>query len=196
MPTAPAITLTATLDDLTGAAAGSTANAAKLRISLCGFGPVLPKIAGTAMLARVGPFDFYSSGAQISTLIFGNDQITPPGTYYSIEILDGEDNVVQCGAYSLTGAGTQDLSNLAQIVPPFGFLLGGLVMAGTDSPNPATKIAGAIPGTVYTAPGNVVMVFYNGVQQRPGIDYNAVGNTITLTFSTALGDNVYALCVV
>ena len=60
MPAAtPNITLTATLDDLTGAAAGSTANPAKLRIMLCGFNPDLPRITGTTMLARVGPFTFY-----------------------------------------------------------------------------------------------------------------------------------------
>jgi hypothetical protein len=113
----PAITLTATLLDVLGAAAGSVANPAKLRICLCGFGPVLPKIAGTGMLARVGPLDVFSSGATISTLIFGNDVILPAGTYYSIEILDGSDNVVQCGAYKLTGSGPQTLDGQTQIVP-------------------------------------------------------------------------------
>ena len=64
----------------------------------------LPYIANTALLAKVGPMDFYStSGSPLVITLFGNDQITPAGTYYTIEVLDGEDNVVQCGAYVLTG---------------------------------------------------------------------------------------------
>src|SRR5690348_879931 len=100
--TTPNTTLTATLDDLTGVALGSLALAAKLRITLCGFGPVLPKITGTAMIAQAGPKSFFSTGSPLSIPLWGNDQITPAGTFYTIEILDGEDNVVQCGAYRFT----------------------------------------------------------------------------------------------
>lgn len=187
--TTPNTTLTAKLDDLTGVSAGSIANPAKLRITLCGFGPVLPLIAGTAMLARTGPFALYSTDSSgITTSLWGNDQITPSGTFYSIEILDGQDNVVQCGAYQFIGGGTFDLSNAAQIVPPYGFVIGGLVVKPTT---------GAYPGTTYTAPGFVIGVFYNGTLQRPVIDYtlNALRTVITLNFSTELGDNIYALCV-
>ena len=187
MATTPNTTLTATLDDLTGAAAGSLANPAKLRITLCGFGPILPLISGTAMLAKTGPFAIYSTGGAITTALWGNDQITPSGTYYSIEILDGEDNVVQCGAYQFTGGGTFDLSNAVQIVPPYGFFLGGLVVR---------QCTGAIPGHSYSAPGFIIAVFYNGVLLRPTIDYNLSGPyTINLTFSTELGDNIYVECI-
>lgn len=189
MPAAtPNITLTATLDDLTGAAAGSTANPAKLRIALCAFGPVLPLIAGTAILAKTGPFSVYSTGNAISVTLWGNDQITPNTTFYSIEVLDGEDNVVQCGMYKFTGGpATIDLSNAVQIVPPYGFSLGALAVAVTSR----------VTLAVYQAPGLVVGVYYNGILQRPGIDYNmsGAGTTINLTFSTELGDNIYALCV-
>jgi hypothetical protein len=196
MPATPNITLTATLEDFTGAAAGSVANPAKLRIALCGFGPVLPRVTGTTMLARTGPFDEYSTGAALSITLFGNDQITPTGTYYSIEILDGEDNVVQCGAYIFTGSTTIDLSNAAQIVP------GGYVPS-----LPQLKYlpcAGAVPGTIYTAPGPIVALFYNGValpagQALPTLSYTAVGNVATLNFTTQTGapnDRIDALCVV
>jgi hypothetical protein len=186
--TTPNTTLTATLDDLTGSPAGTLASPSKLRIALCGFGPVLPLIAGTSMLARTGPFAVYSTGSAISIVLWGNDQITPSGTFYSIEILDGEDNVVQCGAYQFTGGGAIDLSNAVQIVPPYGFFLGGL------SVQPCT---GAVPGTVYVCPGLVIGVFYNGVLQRRSIDYtlSGAGTIITLNFSTEVGDNIYALCV-
>jgi hypothetical protein len=147
MPATPNITLTATLETIAGAAAGSTANAAKLRIALCGFGPSIPTIAGTAIIASTGPNAFYSTGTPISTLIYGNDQITPAGTFYSIEVLDGEDNVVQCDNYQLTGSGTQDLSNLTPMTPPAaqpgGYILapaaaGALVMNAAGSPGGLT----------------------------------------------------------
>lgn len=186
MPTTPNITLTATLDDLTGAEAGSSTAPAKLRIALCGFGPTPPVIPGTAVLARVGPFDVLDSGAGISTALWGNDQITPSGTFYSIEILDARDNVVQCGAYTFTGSGTMDLSNAVPIIPPYGF--------------PALRLApaactGAVPGSSYLAPGYVIAVYVNGLLQRPAVDYTSVGAVITLLYTTELGDNVYALCI-
>ncbi|MGA9668394.1 MAG: hypothetical protein WBQ94_04255 [Terracidiphilus sp.] len=185
MPLSPNITLTATLEDLTGAAAGSTASPAKLRITLCGFGPVLPEIAGTAMLARVGPFSIFSTGGAISTALWGNDQISPSGTYYSIEILDGEDNVVQCGAYVFTGPGgtTIDLSNAPQITP----------QAVPQIFNMTRKaLTGAVPGRVFTVPtplwgNNVLSVDYKGLLQRPPTDvtpdYTLAGQTVTMTFS-------------
>lgn len=52
---------------------------------------------------------------------------------------------------------------------------------------------GAIPGTVYTAPGKVVAVAYDGNLQ-PESEYSIAGNVITLNFSTQDGDTVYALC--
>ena len=56
--------------------------------------------------------------------------------------------------------------------------------------------AGAVPGTVYTlnyAPSLILGVFYNGLLQRPGVDYTVVGAIITLGFTTVSGDVVYAL---
>ena len=56
--------------------------------------------------------------------------------------------------------------------------------------------AGAVPGTVYTlnyAPSLILGVFYNGVLQRPNVDYTAVGAVVTLGFSTTTGDVIYAL---
>jgi hypothetical protein len=42
MNVAPAITLTANLEDFTGTEIGSAASPASVRIALCGFGPTLP----------------------------------------------------------------------------------------------------------------------------------------------------------
>ena len=117
MPATPNITLTATLEDLEGAAAGSVANPASLLIALCGFGMKLPTITGTSMLAKIGPFAVRSSGGVISIPLWGNDQISPANTYYTVTVLDGDGNVVQCAAYRFTGSGTIDLSNAMPFVP-------------------------------------------------------------------------------
>lgn len=57
--------------------------------------------------------------------------------------------------------------------------------------------SGVIPGNSYTL-ANVPTVLYafywNGIFQRPGIDYTLSGQTITMTTSaTSAGDNVYAV---
>lgn len=117
MAITPYITLTADLQDVTGAAAGTSTSPAVLRIALCGFGLTLPCIQGTSNLARVGPQDFYDDGTGLSIELWGNDQIFPSGTYYAITLLDSDGNILQCGAYQFIGAQTIDLSNAPQIYP-------------------------------------------------------------------------------
>jgi len=114
----PQINLSVTLKDLSGVQIGDATAPAIILITLCGFGPVLPRIAGTAMLAKTGPWRTNYVGSTVTIPLWGNDQITPGGTFYTIEILDGQGNVVQCGAYSFTGSGTVDLSSASQITPP------------------------------------------------------------------------------
>lgn len=184
MPITPQITLTATLQDVSGTAAGSTASPAVLRIALCGFGLTLPCIVGTSNLARVGPEDFYDTGSGLSVTLWGNDVINPLGTYYAITILDGDGNILQCGSYQFTGTQDIDLSSAPQIVPSNSLEL--------------ALCSGAVPGTVYTAPGIVVGALYNGVFLRPGTDYTLSGNgkRINLTFTTETGDTISALCTI
>lgn len=189
----PGFTLTATLQTIAGGAAGSASDPARLAIVLCGFGLALPSVAGTSTLAQRKYELLFVSGSPVSQLLWGNDSITPAGTWYSISLIDGNGNIVQTGDYLLTGSGG-DLSTLVPIVPPYGF------------PLPSLKYlpcSGAVPGTVYTAPGTVIAVTYNGVFLRPSIDYTlAGGTTITLDFSTQTGDDddgngppIYALCI-
>lgn len=68
------------------------------------------------MVAKTGPFDYYDKGSGITTPLFGNDQITPAGTYYEIAVIDGEENVVQCAAYIFTGTQEIDLSDAVPVV--------------------------------------------------------------------------------
>lgn len=56
---------------------------------------------------------------------------------------------------------------------------------------------GVIPGNAYTlsfVPSVLFAFYWNGVFQRPGIDYTLLGAVITMTSSaTSSGDNVYVV---
>lgn len=135
MPATPNITLTATLQDITGAAVGSAANPVKLCIALCGFGAQLPRIGGTSMLARVGPMYLESAtGVFTAVKLWGNDAITPAGTYYTISLIDGQGDVVQCAAYQLAGSGSFDLSNLVSIFPAVPIPSTGYIFVPSSTP--------------------------------------------------------------
>lgn len=98
MPITPGITLTANLQSVLGGAALG----GYLRITLCGFGPVLPCVAGTGMLADAavpqvkGP---QVGSTPLSQVLYGNDVITPASTFYEIALLDQNRNVIQSGMY-------------------------------------------------------------------------------------------------
>ena len=56
--------------------------------------------------------------------------------------------------------------------------------------------AGVIPGNAYTctySPTTLIGFYWNGVFQRPGVDYTVAGAVITMTNATASGDNVWAV---
>jgi hypothetical protein len=57
--------------------------------------------------------------------------------------------------------------------------------------------SGVIPGNAYTLTNTPTVLFgffWNGVFQRPGIDYTITGSVLTFTSSaTSSGDNVYAV---
>lgn len=112
----PNITLTATLDDQTG----QPVLKGQLIITLCGFGLELPKIVGAAMYAKVGPVEFTlptgeTQGGGIK--LWGNDQITPSGTFYAIAVVDDKKNVIQTNMYQFTGSQVLDLSDAVPILP-------------------------------------------------------------------------------
>lgn len=113
MPLTPQITLTATLQDQSG----QPLPKAQLIITLCGYGPTLPCIIGTSMLAQVGPVEYTLLNGTANIPLWGNDVITPAGTFYSIQVVDNKKNIVQAGIYQFTGSGTIDLSNAPQIQP-------------------------------------------------------------------------------
>lgn len=169
MPT-PAITLTVNMLALTGASAGSISNQARVAIDLCNFGLYVPQIPGFGTLTKINQVKYSDGTAVLSIPLWGNDVITPSGNYYAITVYDGDGNVVQSGAYAITGSGTIDLSSLPQIfptpdvpIPPIGneleivspatpiFHAGEyLAFQMTLTQNvPSSTVVGGIPGNVY-----------------------------------------------
>jgi hypothetical protein len=192
----PQITLTANLQDFTGQEVGSPANPAKVSITLCGFGPSLPRVNGAAMIVRPGPVYIESKDGSFTTLLWGNDVITPAGTYYTVALLDGQGNVVQCAAYQLTGSGSHDLSTLPPIVGPG---QGPLLLPGLKTWTQNVLVGASsytLPVTPYA--GAPFMLFRSGMLLSQGNppygSYALSGNTINFTDSgTQIGDTLYAL---
>lgn len=204
----PQITLLATLDDILGAAAGSTANPAKLQIALCAYGPQPPRVSGTAMLAKV-LYTILSAGSPISVTLWGNDQILPAGTFYQITIFDGENNVVQSAAYQFSGTHVYDLSTLTPFNPsppvpaPSGAVLlnppGGL--AATQTINSNVHILGnlTVDGTInftfafsmYTAPIAAGAVLFDGTMGT-GM-YLVLSANVTSSSASGFGNGGFAI---
>jgi hypothetical protein len=188
---APAITLTANLQDLTGSEIGSTANPAKVCIALCGSGAQLPRIVGTSMIGRPGPVYLEVVGGTFTTLLWGNDVIEPLGTYYTVAILDGQGNVVQCSAYQLSGSGTFDLSNLTPLTfpnqnPQAQIFFGPPSIQVSPSPvnGSNTQFTFSAPAT----PPPLISVYVAGVYKTQGVDFTLAytgSNSWTITMTTA-----------
>src|ERR1700749_2219679 len=92
----PGVTLTATLQDTSGA----DNPIAALRITLFYFGQDVPRIFGISVLAKIKQHIKSSTGV-FSIPLWGNYQITPlpatgyAGTFYEIAVIDGKNQVVQ-----------------------------------------------------------------------------------------------------
>jgi hypothetical protein len=187
----PQITLTANLETILAGPSGIPI-AGFLRVTLCGFGPQIPAIPGTCVLADagvpqiVGPQE---GSTAIALRLWGNDQIEPVNTFYEVAVLDENENVIQSGMYVFTGTTAYDLSSAAQILPPFN--LGFLLYQMKYLPCAGSLVGG---NRIFTAPGLVIAPTYNGVLLSSD-QYSLAGNVITLNFDPELGDRIDALCI-
>jgi hypothetical protein len=112
--TPPALTVTGTLNDIFGNAdVGSS-----VIFQLCNYGPNLPRIANSNLLAKTRPSAVVvdNTGA-FSQKLYGNDVITPAGTYYSLSVEDENESRIQTQAYQFTGSGSIDISGLIPFNP-------------------------------------------------------------------------------
>lgn len=183
MPATPGFTLTGLLQNIVGA----PIIGARVRVTLCNFGLSDPTIPGTSIMAEIEKILAPDDTGVVDEDFWGNDVISPTGTFYLVEIIDSRRNIVWAQNFQFNGGGG-DLSTMTPYnpTPPSGaaalaYLLCNVVTAGT----------------VYAAPGTVIMAFVDGVPQRPTIDFNGVGtSTVTLLYTADPADTVYALCLV
>jgi len=115
----PGVTLVADLESILGGAQ----EPGYLRVTLIGFGPVIPVVPNSGVLADAGVPQLKGpqGNTAISILLYGNDVITPGGTLYEVAVLDSSQNVVQSGLYQfgqLSGPNTVDLTVATQIQQP------------------------------------------------------------------------------
>lgn len=157
---APALTITGTLQDIFG----NVDDDASIVIQLCGYGSQVPRVSGTALLAKTAPIAIDCPAGTFSTKIYGNDVILPGGTYYTIQLLDDNGNVVQVNAYKFTGSGTVNVSTLTPYTP--------FVPAPTPAPQ---------PGALYV----VVAFLFNAV-------FNALNTAGIITFDMTLTGDLTA----
>jgi len=187
MSTTPTpLTVTAMLESILA----SATEAGYLRITLCGYGSVCPSVRGVGMLADAGvpQYEGPQGSSALTANLYGNDVISPAGTFYEIAVLDANRDVIQANNYTLKGTGTFDLTTLVPIVPPYGFLMQFL--------HYATCTGSLVGGNqTFTAPGTIIAASLNGLLLDPS-QYTISGNTITLTnINPVVGDRVDAFCV-
>jgi hypothetical protein len=116
------------------------------------------------------------------------------GLYYrGVLLRPGVDYTLNGTAIALTFAAKKDFEGEPTLWAVY-------VTSGTASlPFPMVSIpTGAMPGSVYTLPigalsNQLLGLFYDGVFQRPGVDYTLSGTTLTLNFNTRAGASLYAV---
>ncbi len=86
--------------------------AGSVEVALCGYGSYLPRGGDGALYARPTSLPQQipvAADGTFSFTVFGNDQIEPAGTYYTITIKDSNGDIVQCAAYLFLGGSNYDL---------------------------------------------------------------------------------------
>lgn len=161
---------------ITGTLAGILGEEAEgsIEIALCGYGSVVPRVNGRALFSVVTEPDSEVDGdGTFTATLFGNDQIVPAGTYYTVTVKNENGDIVQCNAYLILGSNTYDLNvtdpydpsqpppplppliiNQLQIVSPSGSMV-------FDGNSGYTAFKTTLPGDVLTpvvenmVPGNL-----------------------------------------
>jgi hypothetical protein len=171
----PQVTIVASMFDLLGAIQPNST----LTAQLCGYGSQVPRVAGTALIAKTSPLPVKAGVTGfISETIWGNDVITPAGTYYTFAVTDDRGNTIQLNAYQFAGVGTFDLSNTALYdpQPPAIFAVNPVLL------NPPGSALQTINGSI-TINGNLIVT---GTINGGGAIYT-VPYAASVTFNGNLG---------
>jgi hypothetical protein len=156
-------------------------------IQLCGYASQIPRVNGVAVLSAVEALNLSVNPQGIITVtLYGNDQISPAGTFYAFTFMDDNGDVIQTNAYRFTGGGSFDLSLIDpydpnQPPPPLPPLITNLLLiapwsADMEFPGDTyTSFRTTLEGDVTssTAPGTVQGNLYTFIIQQDGIGGHA-----------------------
>lgn len=150
-----------------------------ISVQLCGYGSQVPRVNGVAMLSQVEALNFSPNPSGIITItLFGNDEISPAGTYYTFTFMNDNGDVVQVNAYRfLSSTPTYDLT----LIDPY------------DPNQPPPPLPPLITNQLLIVPWSEDMEF-------PGDVYTAFRTTLTgdVTSSSAPGTvqgNLYTFII-
>lgn len=181
MSQTPQLTITGNIQTLFGT---SDANGSVV-FQLQNYGLNIPKVTGTGFIvaARVG---VTTSSGSFSTTLWGNDVITPSGTYYLVSFISDSGITVASVPYILQGIGTVDLSTVQPMVTaPTSYVPSFLVTNGSGSQTVAGDVN--ITGIV-----NASSVEVGGVPVAEGVTLqtNGTNNTTQNKLNLVAGNNV------
>lgn len=159
IPTPP-LTVTANLLTLLG---NSGDTKARIKAILCGYQGSLPKMPGIGFFSSAEAKILAGSEGAVSLAIWPNDVISPPGTFYCIEIIDGNQVAISAENYQFTERGELDLST----VTPYDPNAVTMIVPVPYSPTPTFD---GLDGTVFelTLSGDATITIQN---MKPGQDY-------------------------
>lgn len=105
------INITGSLTELTGLSDVS----GTVIFQLQGFGNWLPTVPGTGLLATISTTAILAGGT-FATSLFGNDKISPAGTYYLVTIISDSGAQLASVPYQFTGTASVDLSSASPMI--------------------------------------------------------------------------------
>lgn len=103
----PSVTITANLQSVTG-----SADAASVTFELVNYQGTVPRVSGTCLILQTSFTAVGDGSGNISVQLWGEEQVTPSGTYYTATFFNDAGGQVASVAYQFTGPGTFDLSNV------------------------------------------------------------------------------------
>lgn len=180
MPAPTPITFTATVKNILGAIAAG----ARVKITLAGYDNEVPEIPGYYLLGEASEDIDVDAAGVVNTPLWGNDVITPLGTFYLIQVFDGNGNCIAAGEYRITGSGTQDLASLTP-------LQGGQALLFGAVPN------GRQPGQAFMLPlpsiaAGAALLYYNGALQLLE-NFTLSGEGLLTKFTAAAADSLFLM---
>lgn len=146
--------------------------------ALCGYGPQVPRVEDTALVGRITTLQVQAdANGDFEAELWGNDQIDPPGTYYTVTVMDDNGDIVQVNAYVFLGGQSYDL--------------------GTAEPFDPTQPMPGLPPLIFN---QLLIIAFSQTPNFPGDQYTAWGITLngdvtSSTMTGQMGGNLYTFIV-